>query len=234
MTLILSVLRTETREHLGVGDENDLADDSRSLKDAAVDRLLNRSFWEISDKFPFRLKEATTLVNTVAGTRRYDMPAPYEALRAPGITIEEDSVNGKHNPLERMTKVVYESLYSDDSNTEALPTNYIREADSFILYPTPDDVYELTIAYNTPFDDLSDANDDPSDSVPRVWHEIILFGAVWRGWLRYNNYIAHREFQKQQAMLINSIEPIESKEEVDSSSAGLSIPEEWNSRRNLW
>lgn len=234
MTLVLSVLRTETREHLGIGDENSIADGSRSLNDAAVDRLINRSFWEISDKFPFRLKEATTLFFTVDGTRRYDMPAPYEALRSPGVTITEDSETGQHNPLERMTKVVYEGLYIDNTDSEALPTNYIREADSIILYPTPDDIYEITVAYWTPFDDLSDANDDPADSVPRVWHEIILFGAVWRGWLRYNNYISSREFKSNQLALINSTTPVESKEEGDSSSSGLSVPEEWNSRRGLW
>src|SRR3989344_1853554 len=143
MTLVLDDLRTELRAHLGV--------DSTDLPDASADLLINRSYWEISDKFPFRAKEATSTVSTVASTRRYAMPAPFEALRF--IALEDE--NGKHFHLERWVRQHYETQYVNDTDTRGQPTNYFREADDFILYPTPDAVFALTVGFWSIFDDLS-------------------------------------------------------------------------------
>lgn len=233
MTLILSVLRSEVREHLGLGDETSLSDSDRTenWKDADIDRLLNRSFWEISDKFPFRLKEGSITRTLTAGERTYAMPAPYEALTMISIV---DLVSGEHTPLDRMSMVDYESQYVDDEDAWGVPSKYVREADNYILWVTPDDVYPLVVKFLTPFDDLSDANDDPNDSMPRVWHEIILYGAIARGFDRQKNPNMGTLFLNRQVRLINSTSPVEAKEEDDSRHAGLDVHPEWNDRRNLW
>ena len=211
MTLTLDDLRAELRAHLGV--------DSTDLPDASADLLINRSYWEISDKFPFRAKEATSTVSTVVGTRRYAMPAPFEALRF--IALEDE--NGKHFHLERWVRQHYETQYVNDTDTRGQPTNYFREADDFILYPTPDAVFALTVGFWSIFDDLSDSNTTPE--LPQVWHEIILDGAIWRGWKRLGNYGKMREIRAGQVALINSTTPVEVKEEFDSRMAGIELPE---------
>jgi len=194
--------------------------DSTDLSDAAANLLLNRAYWEIADKFPFRAKEVTSNTATVDGTRRYAMPAPFEALRF--ISIETD--DGVHIKLNRITRVYYETKYVNDPDAEGQPTDYFREEDDYILYPTPDKVYTVVVGFWSIFDDLSASNITPE--MPQVWHEIILLGAIARGWWKLGDYAKAREMRANQLVLINSTAPIEAKEEFDSRMAGIDIPEE--------
>lgn len=44
-----------------------------------IDLYLNRAFWEIQNKFPFREKEVVSTFNTTEGARNYDVNFPTEA-----------------------------------------------------------------------------------------------------------------------------------------------------------
>lgn len=211
--LLLADLSSELQEHLGVSSE---------YSNAWYYLLINRAFWSISDLYPFRLKETNSTLDTVQGTRRYEMPVPYEALRH--IVIEEP-VTGQHTPLDRMSLVDYETKYQNDSEAEAFPTKYLRYEDDYILYPTPDDVYTVTVHYWTIFDDLADDNTDPL--IPRVWHEVILYASVYRGFLKLQDFNKAREMKAHLASIINDIVPTESKEEIDSRNSRISVPDEW-------
>ncbi len=108
----LPELRDELREHLGT-DEDDLPDEKADL-------LLNRAYWEIIDKFAFREKEVSATFATTDGTRSYNVPEPFEALRQLSIA---DLNNGQHRALDRMTIHTYEEIFVDDEDARGYPTH---------------------------------------------------------------------------------------------------------------
>ena len=207
MIISTQSLIDELRLHLGE-DEGDIPDN-----DALV--LLNRSYTEIQDKYPFREKEVTATFPTVEAQRLYGVPAPFEALRQISILNPDTDI---HEVLEKMSILDYENNYSEVSTDEAMPTGYVREGCNIRLYPTPDDIYTLTLKYWSPLTDLSLVQ---SPSVPAVWHEIILFGAVYRGFFRRSDYVRGNQAKMQQKTMIDSIIPIEAKEEIDTPMAAL-------------
>jgi len=206
----ITQLRIELRDALGV-DENDLSKD-------AADLLLNRSYWELLDKFPFREKEATVTFNTIAGTRNYDMPSPFEAVVSISI---EDLSSFQHTRLEYMDPRDYEGQYVGATFAHGVPIKYTREGCFARLWPTPDQVYKMTLKYLAPLADLSDTN--TSAKIPQSWDDILLLGAVWRGFMKYNDWSRVNAAKAHQISLINSQVPTQAKEERDTSFAGLNV-----------
>lgn len=207
MSIDTSTLISELRLHLGE-DDIDLPDNDALL-------LLNRSYWEIIDKFPFREKEVTATFSTVAAQRLYGVPTPFEALRQ--VSVLNPDTND-HEVLEVMSILDYENKYSEDTSEQAMPTGYVREGCNIRLYPTPDTVYTLTLKYWSPLTDLS-LTQAPTN--PQVWHECILFGAVYRGFFRRSDYARGNQAKAHQKSIIDTIVPVEAKEEVDTPMAGL-------------
>lgn len=210
MTLDIAQMRSDLQDHTGM-DEIDLPDEKADL-------YLNRSYWEILDKFHFREKEVTVTFPTVDGTRLYNVPSPFEALRQLSVT---DPDTNEHIPLKRMTTQDYESRYDEDSDARAIPTHYVREGCAVRLWPTPDDAYELTMKYWTTLEDLSNSNATPP--IPQSWHEIIMFGGVWRAFLGIRDFVSANATKAHQVSLINSSVPVEAKEEYDSRDARLEV-----------
>lgn len=211
MGLFIQDLRNEVRLATGT-DEADLPDD-------ALDLYLNQSWWEICDKFGFREKEVTVTFDTIVGTRLYNMPSPFEALRK--LSIKNPTTN-EHKVLNRITVDVYENKYDEDAEAQAIPCEYVREGCAVRLWPTPDAIYTITQKYWTTLADLSDVN--PSLIIPVSWHEIVLFGGVWRTYiLHLGDYVRGNEAKRHQVSLVNSAVPVEAKEEIDSQRAGLSV-----------
>lgn len=206
-------LRTELREHLGM--------DSSDLPSANADLLVNRSYWALRDKVPFRKTELTNAPTIVIGTRNYAMPSSFDAIRY--VTLEHPDTK-VHKTLQRTTRFVYENKYTNTTSDRGEPEIYFREKDDMILWPTPDKVYVVEIGYWGIFTDLSDSNTDPE--MPQEWHEIILFGAVWRGFLRLKDFNRARAVEAIQVNLINDTTPTEAKEEEDSRLAHVELPEE--------
>lgn len=217
MGMSVDTLVTELREHLG--------DDNTDLSDTVALLLLNRSFWEIMDKFGFREKEVNSTLPTVVDQRDYTIPSLTEGIQLISIKDNDDL---SHKPLRRITNFVYESNYVEDDTSEASkPEAYFRFEDKFRLYPTPDDIYTLTIYRLKELADLGAGGDPP---LPQSWDEIILYGAVWRGFARKRNLNTSDRWQNKQHALINSAQPVEGKEEIDSHSSGVNIPTELTAR----
>lgn len=210
MSIDTGTLISELREHLGL-DEDDLDDDAALL-------LLNRSYWSMLDKFPFREKEVTASFATVDATNLYAVPTPFDALRS--LAIKNDDSDA-YIPLKRMTQKEYDKIYVDNTSEEGFPEKYYREKNCVKLWPTPDDAYTITIRYWTVLDDLDDPTGEPG--VPQNWHEILLFGAIWRGYYRLGDVVRGERLKKLDATLINEAVPTESKEERDSEEAGLEV-----------
>lgn len=210
--LDLDTMRNELRVHLGTDDTD--------FPDTKCDLYLNRSYWEILDKFHFREKEVSATFVTIAGTRLYPVPSPFEALRKLSIT---DPNTFDQIPLDRFTLDQYDQNFVDDPSgaAYAMPTNYVREDGAIRLWPTPDDVYTINIKYWTVLADLSDSNLTPP--IPQSWHELILLGGIWRAYFSLGDYVRGNFVKASQISMINTQIPVQAKEEEDTRRGGVNV-----------
>lgn len=209
MALDLTALRRMVWKPIGM--ESD--DTPGQLTRDEIDLYLNRAFWEVQDKFPFREKEITVFFDTVAGVRSYDIPEPVEALR--GVYIEE--LESKvHRPLHQITTNTYEGAepndphYTNDEEEWGFPEKYVRENCFIRLWPTPDKAYVIILKRLKILADLSNNNATPA--IPQVWHEIIGMGGLWRCYYDFGDFTRAEYIKNTQRQLISDIEPVESKE----------------------
>ena len=208
-------MRIRVRKPLGM-EEND-----SDLTDDDIDEYLNMAFWEVQDKFPFREKERSGTFLTVAGTRNYEMPKPFECLRELAIV---NPVSGQHSPLIQMTTTEYEEKYIDDTisdKSQAIPTHYVREQTFARLWPTPDKVYTIWMRRLIILQDLSDEN--TVQPLPQIWTEILIYGAIWRAFIDFGDFVRSQKVQQHQITLISSVTPTPVKELGDTSMAGVEV-----------
>lgn len=205
-------MRKMVRKPIGMDeDDPDMTNDD-------VDDLLNRAFWEIQDKFPFREKERTGTFVTQAGIRNYEMPKPFEAIKHLSIT---DLVSGEHTPLDPTTDDWYELNYTDGVNAWGKPEKYLREDCFARLWPTPDKAYTLTLRRLIVLTDLSDTKQ--TTDIPQVWDEIIGYGGCWRAFIDLGDFARANQVKAHQVTLLNTVTPTEVKEKADYSRAGLEV-----------
>lgn len=217
MGLNLADLRLSIYRPLGLVDSTNTLIVSQ-LPLIQADLYLNRAFWEIQNKFPFREKEIISEFDTVDDVRNYNVTFPTEAIIH--LSIEDDRYDGNNNPhapLERITRDVYEQSYRNDTDENGFPTKYVLEGCVIRLYPTPDGIYKIIMKRLVTLTDLSLTNATPG--IPQVWHEIIGYGALWRAFIDRNDYARANNIKMLQAELINTIIPREALE--DQSNAQL-------------
>ena len=220
MAIDLTVLRTELRVHLGLGSA-----DTTGLPDDDADLLLNRAFWELLNKFNFR-EEECSIEFTVAQAEDYiSLPTLFESIRT--LSLKNTS-SSQWTPLNRIGIRQFEEKANDNTDNQGEPIEYFREGDGIRLLSSsgggPDTTYTLRIKYRVTLADLAAGN--TTLVIPDVWHELLLYGGIWRAFHRKKNYVSAREMRKFQVSLISSTVPVEAKEETDSSLAGVSIPSE--------
>lgn len=218
MSIPVDDMVDELRDTVGV-DEDDLPD-SRAIL------FLNKSWWEILNKFPFREKEKVYEFTTTIGEKSYDVPTMFEAIKDISIKNPDTYL---YSTLTRMDPRVYDDTFVDNVDAYAYPTNYYREDDQIVIYPTPDLEYSMKVRY---WITLADLESGETPELPSVWDEIIQLGAEWRTWRFFRQYKSARDAKANQLALINSTVPVEAKEEGDSRLAGLSVVG-YNKRR-LW
>lgn len=211
MGLSSTQLITDLRSATGV--------DSTDYPDAKCLVFLNRSWWEVCDKFKFREKETQTTLVTVASTRDVSIPADCYATRIV-VAVDEDE-NDTHIQLEQIDEITYESLYAEDSEQEGFPEKYLRYGSVIRLYPTPDAVYNLVAYYWKTLSDLSVLNDP---SIPQSWHEIVLFGGIWRLKAELGDLETKASFQMDQQRLIESSSSVVDIEKYDSQNFHAQFP----------
>lgn len=186
------------------------------VPDGLIEILLNRSWWEIMNKFKFRQKDLVVDFPLVAGSERYEVPDQFEALRSIAVYDTEN----KSHYLERVTSKWYMERYDSDEDSRGFPTHYFREGSTINLYPTPDAAYNAILRYTGTLADLAEDNDP---SIPQEWHEIIVYGGCWRLALELGDFQRKEALQNTQIGLINSCVPVESKEASDSRYANLEV-----------
>ena len=213
MGLNLTQLREMLWRPLGMDDEND-----PDLGIVRANLYLNRAFWEIMDKFPFREKERTATFSTSAGVRDYTLPEPIEALQSLSIVTSELA----HIELNQITHNIYEDKYDEDEDKWDFPEEYHLVGCYARFWPTPDDAYKVILKRLLVLEDLSATNSTPT--FPQVWHEIIGLGGLWRAYIDFGDFNRAREAKGHQVSLINTISPRETKEKsVNTQTAGLEV-----------
>lgn len=206
MTLDLATMRTELREHLGVGDE---------FATPECDLLLNRSWWEIQKKFKFRENEMSYEFDTIISTRDYNLPSGFAAIERLALI---DS-NGDYHQMKSLS--IDEAIQATTTNidSDSTPTHYQRRGDVIKLYPTPNEVFTMVLYYQETLADLISTG----PPIPQEWHEIILYGAIQRGHARYGSVNKSAAFAQMQAGLIASCIPVETKELEDTRYAQVQV-----------
>lgn len=205
-TLIL-----ELREHLGLSDQASELDDSDALL------ILNRSWWEFQNKTALREKEKTVEFDISEASDFYEVPQPIEAIKTLTI-VDPDTL--EQTQLDRMSQAFYSDNANDSVDLREKPRKYLREKDGFKLFPHPDKVYRLKMFRYITLDDLVSGGDI---EVPQFWHDVILYGGVYRGFMRLNDLNRAEFFRNQQADIMNTSVPTEAEEEADSKLAGLQV-----------
>lgn len=202
--LDLTALRSMVRTALGT--------EVNETTDATVDQWLNRSWWDILNRMPFKENETFVPFTTLVGQRLYALPVSFEAVRSMGI--EADGLNlNQHQSLNPWTEREYENAYNSNEFLQSMPCYYVREGNCIKLFPTPDKVYTITLYYWINLADLSDPALAPI--VPRSWHEVIGYGAIWRGWTDLNDWTRGQVIREFTEGLINGLVPVESKEQMN-------------------
>lgn len=226
MGLSVTQIDDELKELLGV-DDSDATPTQRML-------WINRSFWEITSKFEFKEKEGSYDFATVNGTSSYNVPVDNEAIQNVSIF---DSTGLKLGALTRITQETYENTFTSDLNAREIPTHYYREGNQLILSPVPNSAYTVRIKY---LKTLADLIAGGQIVLPQEWHELILFGAAYRGFLVLNDKVSAEFYRNQQSNLTASTIPTEAKEEKDSRFAALDVVTRRSGiqsdapRRSLW
>lgn len=217
MSLSLTQLENELIEHLGVS----VTDFTNGLID--IDLLLNRSWWKIADEFKFKEKETSKTFSLTPGTRSYSIatlisPVLFDALQLVAI---EDLTSFAHTTLDDITPQEYENLYINQTNFQDKPTKYIRDLQNgnILFWATPDQAYNITLYYWQILGDLTSGG----PPIPQAWHEIILFGAIYRGFRRFGDYNRADKAEKAYNNMIGTTSPVETKELSNLPNAGLTV-----------
>ncbi len=211
MSIATTVLITELRVNLGNLDIDELSDTDALL-------LLNRSFWETQNKFKFKEIQAQNTLATVASTATIALPADYVNVEIIGVLNADTK---KYEKLTRMSLLEYENWKQTDTNLYARPTHYMMRGNNIVLYPTPDKVYSIDMYNKARLQDLSAIG---NLTIPQEWHEIILMGATYRGYIRNGDFERSRSCKSEYLSLIESTVPVETKEQIDSDKAHVEVP----------
>ena len=206
MSLSLAILREDLRSHLG--------QDSTDLPDAQADRLLNRSWWAIASQLRFNEKDAETSFITVPGTQTYSIPPDSDAIQRVVIQGADDS------GVDPLIKISDWNMFAlkDDEDTER-PTHYSRRDGEFILYPIPDAEYTVYVKYLRTLADIESSGPD----APQEWHEVVLWGAVSRGFFIRGDWNRGNLAQNQQALYLQSLSTQNERETVDRPYSGMKV-----------
>lgn len=206
MSLSLALLREDLRTHLGM--------DSDDLPDADADRLLNRAWWPMAAQINFSEKETEYSFTTVDGTQEYNFPSDSDAVERV-IIRDPDS-----NTWEPISKIDDWTMFDkQDDDEDAMPVYYSRRNNVFVFYPVPDAAYDVKVKYQQTLSDLQASG----PGVPQEWHEVILWGAVSRGFFQLGDWNRGQQAQVQQATYLNSLKTQEERETIDRPTVGLRV-----------
>lgn len=191
-------------------DRDDLSGSSLStLGSTKAGHWVNDVRLDIANKYKFQFYYTEATLNTVAASAYYPLPSDY---------LDHFSVFCGDVKLTRYSMRNFdENISSDSTGTIASntasgqPYYYVLRGTQFQLYPTPADVYEITLRYYARPDTFSASGD--FDVVSNAYPYAIIFGATIHGALWAEDRYAEQRYQplydgKIKEMLINEREKL--------------------------
>ena len=187
--------------------------DETDLPNTDADRLLNRSWWAMSSQLRFSEKDGTYNFSTVAETNAYALPTDSDAIQKVVLRFAEG------DPWEPLIKISDWNMFSlsADTKDEGVPTHYARRGDNFILWPVPDDEYSVSVKYLKTLADIQSSGPE----APQEWHEVVLWGAISRGFFARGDWARGTSAQNQQAIYLQALDTEEDREQEDRIYAGV-------------
>lgn len=142
-----------------------------------VKQWLNDAQARIASELDLRIFEATSAANTVSGTAAYNLPADFRRLRYvyydPSATADNVALEPLDGPED------YDALPTQSGT----PTSFTVKNSNIVLWPTPNAVVSLVIAYYRDPATLSlDAAVPEISAVP--YHDCLVEYATWRAFRR--------------------------------------------------
>lgn len=201
--LSLTTLRDELRTHLGL--------DSTDLPNTNCDLLLNRSKWQLEETLKLPANEVHTTFDTVAGTEEYEQNVPVDSIR---LLALNDTEQEKWIQIYKSSEEEYVSRKNTNVEYRGKPTHYFWRGDKIVLYPTPDDVYEIQVTRRELLDDLSDSQTTFETS--NALQEILVMGAVYRGFARQRDFNSADRFKRIYNNLLSEYVSFDSKQDEDT------------------
>lgn len=211
MGLSLQNLRDRLRKATGT--------DTDDLTDADADLYLNMSWWELQDKVNFREREFISEFTISEGDRSITLSDEITSLNHVISGSIRAADEESYSPL---VKKEYEDLQIRQSNaTEEYdtPQAYARFNSDIYFWPVPDQDYVVQLQIRKTLDDLSTSG----APVPQVWHEFILYGAVYRFFMDLGEHRRAAAFRNQQESLAVTTQDDPTKERLGNAYSGVTI-----------
>lgn len=221
--ITISSFRTEVAEHLG--------DQSSQFGPNVLDDLILRSYWELQNNFKWRATELQSGdVTLPEGSEYLDYTVPYKAIT--GVFIY-DANTQSWKKLDYVDRDEFYKRRHDAGVMDQMPTHYWQSGDPgnyandpvlgdqlvtrLWFSPIPDEDYTLNIFFDSLLTDLSDTY--TLSPLPKESHELILYGAVFRGFLRLRDFSSYERFKSVQESLLSRYVPETAKAETDWKNA---------------
>lgn len=213
MSFTLDQFRADLRNHLGM-DNIDLPQNSTTTVTGA-DSLLNRSYWNLVSLLKFNAAEEEYSLTTVINQREYDISVDEESIQRVIILDRNDEDN--YSFLIKIDDWNMYPLRQDESI--GTPTHYARRNDQLILHVKPDDEYTIRVKYLKTLDDIQTSG----AGLPRQWDEVILMGAIERGFYLRGDLNRANHFHNVWANLVNTLPSDTEKEMEDVRYSGFKV-----------
>lgn len=134
--------------------------------------FLNETYWEMLQRLKVQRLLKTALLATANGTMAYNTPNDAEIN-----SIVSDSVVdlGTQQPI---AEVDYSYPVQQGLTASGRPSAFYRFGNQLCLYPTPDDVYQLSYHYWVKPSDLQ--ADEDTALLPAEWEKVLILGTQSR------------------------------------------------------
>tara|TARA_R110001606_G_scaffold173924_3_gene320414 strand:- start:6138 stop:6863 length:726 start_codon:yes stop_codon:yes gene_type:complete len=181
LNLVNDLSRRVNETELASGDFPTATGYYNTAKDAINSsiRLLNQEAFQ----WPFNFVEQEDILT--AGDLRYDYPGNAKTLDFNTFRIKRNSTFGNETILlkkmdyeEYLSKFIDDEYNTSDTGIRSIPRYIIRApGNQFIVYPSPDQAYELIYEYYALPVDLVLFSDVPD--VPEAYRHILVDGAMY-------------------------------------------------------
>ena len=194
-----NLLKSELLVHLG----------DSSLEDSIQELLLNRAWWAIQEELKLPNNDIYTTFSTVISQSAYAITYPVDAIYD---LAYEDADTQTTVPIDEESKETYDKELSTDPTVEGKPEKYHVFGPNLYIRPVPDAIYVVRIRRK---EMLSDLTGSAAVATANSLHEVILLGAVHRGFLRQRDYNSADRIKREFESMLAKFVPTEVKNEAN-------------------